>query len=379
MAVALLSLFLQHEAIRVPKFLWWFAAWLAWAALGYAVTSYPDDVWTSLIEHGKIFLVALVAVNAVRTMAQVRYFMLFVLAAYVLFPVRSTLVNYVTGNTILGRAIGPFMYGNPNDLAAVSILVLGPALAVWASEARRSLYRWIGSAAAAALIVTVVLTQSRGGFVALAAMALPSGIALARQRSRAVLSVAAILALALYVAPVGFWQRMGGLRKAISLETVGEMDPEGSARQRFALVQTAARMVGDHPVLGVGLGAYSQANADYSPALGARDTHDTYLNIAAETGLPGLLLFLALVTNVLRGTRAARRRAALVSPALHERLRWLQYGLTGYLIAALFGSFARLTFPYISLALLWSASQAASAQEPLETPAESPGEGSVNP
>jgi len=31
------------------------------------------------------------------------------------------------------------------------------------------------------------------------------------------------------------------------------MDPEGSARERFALLQTAVRMVEDHPVLGVGL------------------------------------------------------------------------------------------------------------------------------
>ena len=55
-----------------------------------------------------------------------------------------------------------------------------------------------------------------------------------------------------------------------------------------------------------------------------------------------------------------------------EMLRWLQYGLCGYLIAGLFGSYSHLTFPYVSLALLWSASQAVRAQSKAVSAAQPP-------
>jgi hypothetical protein len=116
------------------------------------------------------------------------------------------------------------------------------------------------------------------------------------------------------------------------------------------------------PLLGIGIGAYGFANAAYSPALGLKDTHNTYMNVAAETGLPGLALFLALITNVLIGARAARGGGANASPAQQEIVRWLQLAVIGYLIAGVFGSYARLNVPYVFLALLWSASRVAAAQ-----------------
>jgi O-antigen ligase len=357
MMLAIVTLLLQGSALRAPAFLWLFAAWLLWASVGYATTRYPDDVWDSLIEHGKVLLVALVAVNALRTETQLRYYMLFLLITFVLFPARSTLVNYVTGNTLFGRAIGPAIYKNPNDLAAITILVLGPALALWTGARRGTPVRWIALAGAAPLIVIIVLTQSRGAFIALAAISLPSGIALARRRPRTVIALAALVGLALYFAPAQFWQRMSGLGKATSVATISEMDPEGSAKQRFAVLQNAVRIIADHPVLGIGMGAYGLANAAYNPALGTLDTHNTYLNVLAETGFPGLFLFLALVASVLQSAREERRRAGLAFPAHAEMVRWLQYGLVGYLIAGVFGSYSKLTFPYIFLALLWSASQ----------------------
>ena len=360
MAAALLSLTLMRNAFLAPTFLWLFAAWLVWAVLGYAVTPYRDQVWGSLTEHAKILLVTVVAVNALRTPAQIRAFMLFVLVSFILFPIRSTLTNYVLGYTLLGRAVGPFIYQNPNDLAAHAILVLGLALALWAGPVHKGPVRWIGLGSTALLIITIVLTQSRGGLLGLMAMGLPSGISLARRRPRLVPLFVGIVGLALLLAPAALWERLGGLGKATNVETIREMDPEGSAEQRFAVLKTAARIIADHPVLGIGLGAYHLANADYSPDLGLKDTHNTYMNVAAETGVPGLILFLALVGSVLLSARAARRGAGPAAAAQAEEVRWLQYSVTGYLVAAVFGSYARLAVSYLFLALLWSAARATS-------------------
>src|SRR5437867_5043964 len=103
MVAALTGLVLQRAALRTPRFVLLFAAWMVWAVLGYAVTPYPDVVSESLVEHGKIFLVTLVAVNVLRTGTHVRYFMLLMLIGYLLFPARATLVNYfVIGHTLAG-------------------------------------------------------------------------------------------------------------------------------------------------------------------------------------------------------------------------------------------------------------------------------------
>jgi len=160
MGAALLSLLVQRQALRAPPFLWLLAAWLAWAVLGYAVTSYPDRVWASLTEHGKILLVVLVAVNALRTPAQIRVFLILLVVSYILFPIRSTLTNYLLGYTLLGRAVGPFIYQNPNDLAAHTILMLGPALVLVTTLARKSLLRWFAVGAVVLLLITILLTQS---------------------------------------------------------------------------------------------------------------------------------------------------------------------------------------------------------------------------
>ncbi len=370
MALALGSLSVQRGTLRIPAFLWLFVAWTMWALVGYVMTRYPEAVGQALMEHGKVFLVALVTVNALRTRPQIRFFVMFVLLTYILFPARSTLVNYLHGYTLFGRAVGPFIYGNPNDLAAHTILLLGPALALWASSNRGSAARMIGLGGAALLTVVIVLTQSRGAFLALGAMALPSTIALARRRPRAVVGLAAFVGVALYLAPASFWHRMQGLSKGTRVETIGEMDPEGSARQRFAVLQAATRIIRDHPVVGVGFGAYELAQYRYNPALGYLDTHNTYLNVLAETGVPGLALFLGIVISVVRAVRDARRRASRGSPAEAEILRWLEYALVGYLIAGVFGSFGKLAFLYVYLGLLWCAARLVStARVTASTPA----------
>ena len=49
-------------------------------------------------------------------------------------------------------------------------------------------------------------------------------------------------------------------------------------------------------------------------------------------------------------------------------MRWLQLAVIGYLIAGVFGSYARLSVPYVFLALLWSASRVATAQRLVVVP-----------
>lgn len=82
-----------------------------------------------------------------------------------------------------------------------------------------------------------------------------------------------------------------------------------SFRVRMVYWRAAVRMVGDNPTFGVGLGNMKNAYPYYRERVDKvsgyvdmipTEAHNGYLDIAAKTGIPGLLIYLVLVGTVLR-------------------------------------------------------------------------------
>jgi O-antigen ligase len=116
--------------------------------------------------------------------------------------------------------------------------------------------------------------------------------------------VAALAVAALAISPGG-------------IERVTAADNGGDGRADLWLVAT--RMVDDHPLAGVGLGNFAARAGEWVSAPGELDNvelvaerpheaHNTYLQLLAETGLPGLLAFLLVIGLALRAARRAERR-----------------------------------------------------------------------
>jgi O-antigen ligase len=212
------------------------------------------------------------------------------------------------------------------------------------------------------LTLLILMTQSRGALIALVLLtALALGAQ--RRRLRTLLFVAAGGGVVSLFAPSGVWERAAGLVHATDTSTLRQVDEEGSAEQRFLIWKVATGIISEHPVTGVGLGAYPLAHEEHATAAGfprtawgKRDTHSTYLNVAAETGAVGLLLFLGMLGAVLAGAERARRRLRDRDPAGAGRLWLLQAGLLAYLTAGVFGSFAHLSHLYLFLALVTAVS-----------------------
>lgn len=73
-----------------------------------------------------------------------------------------------------------------------------------------------------------------------------------------------------------------------------------SSLLRFALWESTMAMIRDNPLTGIGWGAYKFVYPYYdffinNPDVTIYHAHNMYLNIAAETGLPGLVLFVLLL------------------------------------------------------------------------------------
>jgi putative inorganic carbon (HCO3(-)) transporter len=363
MAAALLTLPLEKWPLRLPPVVYWTIGLLAWAVVGWTTTIYPEAVWDRLIDFSKIVGVMFVAVNVLSTRARLRFFLLAFLGYFAFYPVRGALIGYFGyGGGVDGRAAWNYSYENPNDLAGMCLLVFSLSVGMLVTDRRL----WIRACALAGAIVlplVILLTQSRGAFLALLAIVAVASKRYWRHGKMLLWGGAAIVALAFFT-PDSVWQRIGTLKDVTSEASAAQASDEGSARQRMEIWKVAATIFAENPATGVGLGAYPKAHyitsqrSNFNPtALGARDTHSTYLNLLAETGLPGLLLFLTVIGTTILDAERTRRRARDARPAAALQIYYLELGLFGYLVAGIWGSYAQLVLTYLYVAILYATTQ----------------------
>lgn len=107
-------------------------------------------------------------------------------------------------------------------------------------------------------------------------------------------------------------------------------DPSLALRIRMGLAEGALRMAWDHPFFGVGVGHFYEQSRTYVDVLNyvvRENAHNNFLQVLAELGVPGLLLFLALVAMSLAAAWAQGGWT----------LTCVVAGLSAYLLTALGG------------------------------------------
>lgn len=230
--------------------------------------------------------------------------------------------------------------GNPGDLAALLVL---PALVSQANVMRvQGRWRWAWLAALLIQVYALAATRTLTSLAALAAgsallwlLALPW-----RRRLLAAGGTAAALALVVLAVPA--------LRERLAVQGAllrqGEIDTLLTGRLDGWRV--AARLLAEHPVAGVGHGAFRAEFARTKLAMAAEgvsffrghlrptfvNVHNEYLEVGAETGWPGLL---ALAWAVAILAWAARRLWSAASRA-EGALAWAGLAAIGLLALAYF-------------------------------------------
>lgn len=364
-AVGIIGLFLQPERIVLPQFLKWLFAFTIWCAVASGTAMDTAEAVDAVIAAAKLSVIALVMVNALRSPAQIRWLLGLFLAFFLTHPVRGALSNYLAGYTRMGRALWNHVFENPNDLAALCFLPLAAACALFVTSRSRWV-RMLCLVGFGALPFTILLTQSRGAFIGFVA-ASAIGFAAVRHRPRTLVLSATLVGLLIALAPASVWERMSGITKLTSTATMAEADEEGSAEARLEVWKIAGTIVADHPLTGVGLGNYpiaherytgGNANEVFYGAAGRRDTHSTYINVLAETGWPGLIIFLCTIASAVRYAERVRRSLRTADRSASTAIWYIELGLLAYLIAAIWGTFGHAVFLYLHLGILWSLASA---------------------
>ena len=165
--------------------------------------------------------------------------------------------------------------------------------------------------------------------------------------------------------------------RLLSLRRLGGVADDGisglaaadtAVRSRTTEVLSAALMCGDHPLLGVGPGMYPLYYHRYAEQVGLltrasnRQPHTLYLGIAAELGLPGLAVFLAILFTALRSLGQARRRCAERRPDLANIATAFFAVIVIYMTSGLFLHFAFIRYFWVMMALAGATSSIAMSE-----------------
>jgi O-antigen ligase len=274
---------------------------LTYTLLALMVWSLASLTWASdrsLTLHSVSRLVQLVALifvtySAVRKSGD----LLILVWAFLIGAVVTCGYALANGTLHYGRLTGGIF--NPNPFAAEVVAAIVMAIFLLISTRRVSL-RLLLLAFVSLFAVAFVETQSRSGILALAAAFAFAWVVAGPLRGRlsAVILISGAIGLSyyVYVAPPQFRERVTSIATGAS-----EASPLREDTWQIALQMTRA-----HPVHGVGLGNFPARESQYFASnlnivqVGSLQrfqlvVHNTYLEILAELGIVGLMLFVAVL------------------------------------------------------------------------------------
>lgn len=324
------------------------AAWLMRRGLNDEPASFGRVPFRSLGALGAVLAVTTVTaqypVTSVRETANFAVLFLMLLAATDLFRRNPRRLDHVLDALIAGAAVcgvlavletltilpGKFPrfdtsynraalgFGQPNGLGL--FLALTVPLAVHRLRTSSGFTRMAAALALLSAAAGLIATFSRGSWLSLLAGTLPLAFTGDRRLLLRIWLAAALLAIAADLVS-------GGAMRETLERTIGDWVIE----QRAVLVLAGVLMFFAYPLTGVGPGGYAESLDRFGPQIPQLwdylpTPHNAYVQMAAETGLAGLLAFLAFMGVTLgiqiRRTKVEDRDGSPDRAGLNRALLW---------------------------------------------------------
>ena len=252
------------------------------------------------------------------------------------------------------RLSGPV--GDPNFYAQSMIVLIPIALSRFLKE-KRWLLKILAGWAFFFFFLAVIFSYSRGAAVAIGVMAL-FGMFYSPPRLTDVLIGILLMIIIVTFIPNPYIERLATISDVFGGKrgVLGEVSYRGRASEVIA----AWLMFVDHPIFGVGVENYPVFYQSYSRKLGLdarieeRQAHNLYLQIAAETGLAGILVFGWLLVSMMKGMLKAIKDLKNAGNIWYSDLILsFASGIVGYLAAALFihGAYPRYFWLLVGISL----------------------------
>ncbi len=261
-----------------------------------------------LIEPIAVYYAAIALLNSSR---HIRWTLVALALAGTVFAVlRLTTVAVLAGGGPDLTRLAPIGFLNANSIAMFlePLVAIGMGFVLFGITRRERLVAGIWLAIP---LAALVLTFSRGAYLALVALAL---VAILSARQKLVL-LAATVTVGLLV----LWRVPRVPQRIEQLFSI--QGPANAVAGRVLIWQAALSMLRDHPLQGAGLSGYKAAVLPYVPPGSGTDTgtmypHNLWLTFWSELGLLGLVAFswiyFGLIWNGWRALAAAGRQRAVI-------------------------------------------------------------------
>ncbi len=338
----------------------WLIVFSVWLGVAGLFSSWHGGTLEMFRDYwSKSILICLVIAMLVLTLDNVRRVMLTL--AY------ATLVVIILAVVLSRTTMGRFAVGgtgslsNPNELA--SRLLMGVCFCLFVVSAERgfSVKRILILCAIPVGLILALRTGSRSGLLTLIVLFLMLIARVSLNKKVLLLGgAAALVAVVMFFLPTDAAERyatMFSTREDIAgTDATDEQKiAVNSSAQRRRLLEEGTGLAMSHPLFGVGPGVYAAAAANVAEAEGRRamwhETHNTYVQLAAEDGILGLLLYLFAIGGCLAMCWSAYRKTRKY-PALSElsgMAFYLMLALISWAVGAFFDSEAyRLEFPMLA-------------------------------
>jgi hypothetical protein len=315
---------------------------VACSILSIPIALDPGIAWKVFYESfSKVALIFIVMLNVLQTKRRLQGLMWLAIVISVWLSYQAVLlyregVFKTEGYRVSIEIVG--MFGNPNDMALFLVIITPIPIALGLAS-KYKLFKLLYFTAAGMMIAGNFVTQSRGAFLGLIAMAAVLIWKLGRkQRFKSILISLIIGASVITVAPGNYWLRILSI-------FVPSLDQVGSSDQRTELLIKSIWVTLQNP-FGIGIGNF--------PVFGTMnlETHNAFTQISSEIGWVALVAYVILMVSPLRKLAVIERQMVA-----REDFSWIYYlsigvqaSIVTYMVSSFFAPVAYNWYVYYLIA-----------------------------
>lgn len=291
--VLLISMLISPEKKRLPTnlltTLW--ILFLGWLAIAQTQALSPDGAWDQLIKILKIQLVTLVTMMLMNSFEKVNQLIWVIVFSIGFYSVKGGVFTVMTGGGY--HVFGPDGSDiQSNNSLAVAVLMIIPFMVYLNKFPPRPWVKKIMPICIFLSLAAVIGSQSRGAFLAIGAVA---AFFWWKSGSKAFTAMVFVLfaLFAFIFMPAEWHERMA---------SIGDYQQDSSSMERIRAWEYSIN-VANARFTGAGLNSWTLANYraygiyDATQAFAA---HSIYFSVLADSGWPGLAIFLALLLTMWR-------------------------------------------------------------------------------
>ena len=342
-AIATVFGFFYYREKIIPKstsVLWFWIFFVLWTGVTSFFAIYPEEAFVAWNKFMKISFMVFLTIVMTSDKQKLHALVWVVAMSLAFYGFKGGIYTLMTGGG--GRVWGPpGSFIEDNNALALALVMILPLIRYLqlntdAAMIRRGLMVLMGF-----VVLAIVGTQSRGGFLGLAIM----GIYLVlKSRHKFTLAILAAITVPLIFSfmPDSWHERM---------ESIKNYKQDTSATRRIEAWTFAINFAKDYPIMGGGFEGFSEKQFSlYAPnAEVFTGAHSIYFEVLGEHGYVGLFLFLMLGIVMFTRANHIRKKAKHYDDMLwaSDLATMIQVSIVGYAVSGAFLELATFDLYYV--------------------------------